>query len=234
MNKNILIEEIRNNQLEKDIVFIEKMDSGSINYRRFFISKESIISHLKTGFDDNCYGHFGDEVYTTILSVTYEYNDSKGYILLDTPLILADNSVIETDGIYVGDSLKSCIIAGMPDDLDWLSHKVDNLSTELTESTILEITRRDFEGYYVLNNDIKGSENLMFFSSRDQGATWEYIPMKFLKQGYLLYTLDGETIPITSLSYTNSPANTISIDIEESDTYYVGKSRVLIHNSIIE
>jgi len=70
--KEMLIEELKTQHLDKMVIFVETLDDGRQNFRRMIASREHIIGILKEEFDDELHGSFKDDVYTTILNATYE------------------------------------------------------------------------------------------------------------------------------------------------------------------
>lgn len=70
--KEQLILELQTEFLDHQVIFVEMLDSGQELHREMAASREHIIELIEKYFDDNLYGHFKDEVYTTIQNATYK------------------------------------------------------------------------------------------------------------------------------------------------------------------
>ena len=71
MKKAEVIKLIKEMEQDRGVIFTEKLDDGRKNERTIQGNKDNLIKILEEKFDDNLHGHFGDEVYTTILNMGY-------------------------------------------------------------------------------------------------------------------------------------------------------------------
>ena len=71
MKKAELIKLIKEMEQDRGVIFTEKLDDGRKNERTIQGNRDNLIKILEEKFDDNLHGHFGDEVYTTILNMGY-------------------------------------------------------------------------------------------------------------------------------------------------------------------
>jgi hypothetical protein len=62
----------------------------------------------------------------------------------------------------------------------------------------------------------------------DQG----WMPAKKLQRGYILVTADGAPVPVTrvGLEPANGPTKVYNLSVAGTHTFFVGKSRILVHN----
>lgn len=70
--KEELIDQLSNTELEKTVVFVEKLDDGRQNFRTMLAPRAHIIGLLDTYFDDDLKGDFKDGVKTEIHYVYFE------------------------------------------------------------------------------------------------------------------------------------------------------------------
>lgn len=70
--KEMLIEELKTQHLDKMVIFVEDLEDGRRNFRRMVASREHIIGVLKENFDDELFGNFKGDQKTQILNATYE------------------------------------------------------------------------------------------------------------------------------------------------------------------
>lgn len=66
MTKQELISAIQVLNSNDIIVFVEVLDTGENNRRTMGCTHEHSIALIQSRFDDSLYGHFGDEIWTTI------------------------------------------------------------------------------------------------------------------------------------------------------------------------
>jgi len=71
MKKAEVIKLIKEMEQDRGVIFTEKLDDGRKNERTIQGNRDNLIKILEEKFDDNLHGHFGDEVYTTILNMGY-------------------------------------------------------------------------------------------------------------------------------------------------------------------
>lgn len=71
MKKTEVIKLIKEMEQDRGVIFTEKLDDGRKNERTIQGNRDNLIKILEEKFDDNLHGHFGDEVYTTILNMGY-------------------------------------------------------------------------------------------------------------------------------------------------------------------
>lgn len=76
--KQNIINSIKELQPNLGIIFTENLDDGRRNERTIQGKRENLIKILEEKFDDDLHGHFGDEVWTSIIGLgVYEITTTE-------------------------------------------------------------------------------------------------------------------------------------------------------------
>ena len=190
---------------------------------------QSIISHtirmvFDDGFSENCTNK-GSNLDKTVYSVdSYDGNSSALCLTIDSPVTLADGTIVEAGDLNEGDTLKGFSIGGLGTDsdgtfLDWSSN---SLSTTPKDVTIVNLTYSFAARYYDVNNGevTATSEHPMLVKDSVSGD-YKFKEMFNLVVGDKLVKGDGSEVDITSIDIVQKTTEIVSIDVEEEDTYMV-------------
>ncbi len=152
-------------------------------------------------------------------------------------ITMYDNSTKQVQDIEVGDVVKSCKPAGMPDEFffeDWYDYSSTNLSGSVASGSVVVRTfSEDFYGYYLINGSIKipvMKQAMMkggrFFTK--QGDTWSWQTPDNINVGNYFLDKDANEVEITSKTEVAQEDTFYSLDVENIDTYFT--SDILVHN----
>jgi len=155
-----------------------------------------------------------------------------GCLAPDTPIVMEDGTVKRLDEVYVGDRVRSYIVNGMidEDDPNWIYFITTSTDGEYSVSTVKQVDKDWFKEYYIINNDIKITKQHELFAKDSELNIWGWIEAPNLKVGDQLFGVDGNPVTITSIVFVPERLDVITINVEETDTYFVGNTPVLVHN----
>ena len=195
-------------------------------------SLQSIASHtIRVNFADGYNDHigggagYGVNKDKTVYSVdSYDGNSTVLCLKSNTPVELADGSIIEIGDVEEGMKLKGYAIAGLEDYAenkyyDWSS---DSLEATVKEVEVVNVVYSFSNKIYNINGgQIYCTSEHPFLVKRSDG-TYKFKPAHLLTEedSLLKSTKNGviET-PITSIVLEQENVEIVSIDVEEIDTY---------------
>jgi hypothetical protein len=161
----------------------------------------------------------------TVYSVdSYDGNSTALCLTIDSPVTLADGTIVEAGDLNEGDSLKGFSIGGlsMESDETFLDWSTESLSTTPKDVTIVNLTYSFASRYYDVNNGevTATSEHPMLVKD---SVTGDYLfkEMFNLVVGDKLIKGDNSEVDITSIEIVEKTTEIVSIDVEEDDTYMV-------------
>lgn len=190
---------------------------------------DSIVTHtLRVVFADGFNQHatnYGVNRDKTVYSVdSYDGNSTALCLTIDSPVILADGTIVEAGELAEGDTLKGFSIGGLGTDsdgtfLDWSSSE---LSKTAKDVTIVNLTYSFASRYYNINQGevTATSEHPMLVKDSVSGD-YKFKEMFNIVVGDSLIKGDGTEIPVTSVEIIEKTSEIVSIDVEEEDTYMV-------------
>lgn len=172
---------------------------------------------------------------TVYVSIDNEGSNSPpvggGCIAPDTPIYMADGTIKIAERVEVGEMIKGFYIPGMIDESTegWEKWTTDSIVHGRVVDVTLRSSKRDwFRNYYKINNDVKITQEHHIFASRN--GVWGWYDVRDLRVGDKLMRMDGSELDIRTLVFVDEPIDVIIFDVEEHDTYFVGKTPILIHN----
>ena len=148
-------------------------------------------------------------------------------------VVLEDGKSINAERLKVGDRLVSEFIPNMIDENvdgweDWTTKDINGRYPVV--STIRAIKHDWFREYWIINGDVEITQEHLIFVKRDD--TWQWMDVRDMKVGDVLLSCygDKEEVLVGSLTRVDDPIDVVCIDVEESDSYYVGRNPFLVHN----
>jgi hypothetical protein len=153
-----------------------------------------------------------------------------GCILGSTPVYLYDGTVIKAKDIQIGDYLSGYSIPGMVDENveGW-----QNWTTESTEGKVVAVVVRNalkswYTGYWLINDDIGITVEHELFVKKEN--TWGWHCADTIKVGDYLLDIDNKSVPVETIVFNKIDSQVVVLDVENVDTYFVGHSKILVHN----
>ena len=161
----------------------------------------------------------------TVYSVdSYDGNSTALCLTIDSPVTLADGTIVEAGDLNEGDILKGFSIGGLSVDSDgtFLDWSTNSLSTTPKDVTIVNLTYSFASRYYDVNNGevTATSEHPMLVKDSVSGD-YLFKEMFNLVVGDKLVKGDNSEVEITSIEIVEKTTEIVSIDVEEDDTYMV-------------
>jgi uncharacterized repeat protein (TIGR02543 family) len=155
-----------------------------------------------------------------------------GCIAVDTPIVMEDGTTRRADEIYVGDRIRSYVINGMIDEEDptWVNFTTDSTEGTYEVSTVKQADRDWFREYYLINNDLKITKQHEIFVKNSETGLWGWVEAPNISVGDSLFGVNGEEIEVTEIILVPERLDVITLNVEETDTYFGGNTPVLIHN----
>ena len=190
---------------------------------------QSIVAHtirvvFADGFNDHA-TRYNTNIQRTVYSVdSYDGNSAALCLTIDSPVILADGTIVEAGDLNEGDKLKGFSIGGLGTDsdgtfLDWSS---DSLSTTPKDVTIVNLTYSFASRYYDVNNgEVTATAEHPMLVKDSVSGNYIFKEMFNLVVGDKLIKGDGTEVDITSIEAVQKTTEIVSIDVEEEDTYMV-------------
>jgi uncharacterized repeat protein (TIGR02543 family) len=156
----------------------------------------------------------------------------SGCLAIDTPIVMEDGTTKRVDEIYVGDRVRSYVVNGMIDESDpnWVNFTTTSTDGEYHISTVKQADRDWFSSYYKINNDIRITKQHEIFVKNNQSGVWGWIEAPNIKVGDHLFGMDGSEVEVTTILHVKERLDVITLNVEETDTYFGGNTPVLIHN----
>jgi hypothetical protein len=190
---------------------------------------QSIVSHtLSATFDDGYNQHasgFGVPQTKTVYSVdSYDGNSTALCLTIDSPVTLADGTIIEAGDLNEGDLLKGFSISGLGEDSDgtFLDWSTNSLSTTPKDVTIVNLTYSFASRYYDVNNgEITATTEHPMLVRDSVSGDYLFKEMFNLVVGDKLVKGDGTEVDIVSVEIVEKTTEIVSIDVEQEDTYMV-------------
>ena len=189
---------------------------------------------LRVVYDETYNGHIGGgngmgaNKDKTIYSVdSYDGNSAALCLTADSPILLADGTIIEAGDLEEGDVLKGYSLSGLGDDSDgtFLEWSTSELGEVARDVTITNLTYSFASRYYDVNNgEITGTADHPMLVKDSTDGLFRFKELHNLVNGDKLIKQNGNTldeIEVTSVTTTDSTVEIVSIDVEEQDTYLV-------------
>jgi len=176
------------------------------------------------GFNDHA-TRYNSNIERTVYSVdSYDGNSAALCLTIDSPVMLADGTIVEAGDLNEGDVLKGFSIGGLGTNSDgtFLEWSTSDLSKTEKDVTVVGLTYSFASRYYDINGGeiTATSEHPMLVKDSVTGD-YRFKEMFNLFTGDKLVKGDGTEVEITSIEVVQKTSEIVSIDVEEEDTYMV-------------
>ncbi len=191
-------------------------------------TNSSIPTSGEISFDD-FYG--GSDTTTSPTSSSGGNNGGGSNCLAYGTLIeMADNTFKPIEDVIAGDEVVSYNIEGLSLEeeawIDWYARY--RVFGEKTVSTVVTNTLGRNGAYYLINNNLKITNEHPMLMKKGDTITWE--SMKHLRVGHSIFNSDLEWVEVTSIERVVVEFQTGDLDVEQVDNYFAGG--ILVHNNI--
>lgn len=190
---------------------------------------QSIISHtVSATFADGYNQHavrYNTARTKTVYSVdSYDGNSTALCLTIDSPITLADGTIVEAGDLNEGDLLKGFSIGGLSVDSDgtFLDWYTNSLSTTPKDVTIVNLTYSFAPRYYDINNgEVTATAEHPMLVKDSISGDYLFKEMFNLIVGDKLIKGDNTEVDITTIEIVEKTTEIVSIDVESEDTYMV-------------
>jgi hypothetical protein len=190
---------------------------------------QSIISHtVSATFADGFNQHavrYNTARTKTVYSVdSYDGNSTALCLTIDSPVTLADGTIVEAGDLNEGDLLKGFSIGGLSVDSDgtFLDWSTNSLSTTPKDVTIVNLTYSFAPRYYDINNgEVTATAEHPMLVKDSVSGDYLFKEMFNLVVGDKLVKGDNTEVDITTIEIVEKTTEIVSIDVESEDTYMV-------------
>ncbi|MCL1123297.1 phage tail-collar fiber domain-containing protein [Shewanella surugensis] len=153
-----------------------------------------------------------------------------------TQVLLENGASVAIEMLRVGDKVKSIYhpILATGNDTEWKTVKSDDVEeVEIKSATVRSLILGSDPAHYILNDDVKVTYEHPFLVLSQAFNDWRWIAISNIKVGDKIYSLDNDPVLVESLEYVEERINTVNLDVEELDNYFVNLSGewILAHNS---
>ena len=186
------------------------------------ISSNTIRVNFADGYNDHATG-YGVNKDKTVYSVdSYDGNSAALCLVSDSPVTLADGSIIEIGDLTEGDVLKGYSLDGLTDDIHFFDWNQSSLNSSEVNVTVKNVVYSFANKIYNINNgELKCTAEHPFLV-KDSSDTYRFLETHRLEVGDKLIksTETGlEEISIVSIDIETNDVEIVSIDVEDIDTY---------------
>jgi len=187
---------------------------------------------LRVVYDEPYNGHatgLNTNIDKTVYNVdNYDGHASSLCLTADSPILLADGTIVDAGDLEEGDVLKGYSLSGLSDDeysSDFFQWSTSDLGETAKDVTVVNLTYSFASRYYDINGgEITGtSEHPMLVKDSTDGL-FRFKELHSLVVGDKLIKSDSGTITevaVASIETKDSTVEIVSIDVEEQDTYLV-------------
>ena len=188
------------------------------------VQTHTIRGKFVDGYNDHA-TNYNTNIDKTVYSVdSYDGNSTALCLTIDSPVTLADGTIVEAGDLNEGDTLKGFSIGGLSVDsdgtfLDWSSN---SLSTSPKDVTIVNLTYSFASRYYDVNNgEVTATAEHPMLVKDSVSGDYLFKEMFNLVVGDKLVKGDNSEVEITSIEIVEKTTEIVSIDVESEDTYMV-------------
>ena len=189
---------------------------------------------LQVVYDEDYNQHIGSAHLTfprqkVIYTVdNYDGHASSLCLTADSPILLADGTIVDAGDLEEGDVLKGYSLSGLSADeyaSNFLEWSTSDLGETAKDVTVVNLTYSFASRYYNVNDGeiTATAEHPMLVKDSIDGL-FKFKEIHNLVVGDKLIKSDNGTITevaVTSIEATDSTVEIVSIDVEEQDTYLV-------------
>jgi hypothetical protein len=188
------------------------------------VQTHTIRGKFADGFNDHA-TNYNTNIDKTVYSVdSYDGNSTALCLTIDSPVTLADGTIVEAGDLNEGDTLKGFSIGGLSVDSDetFLDWSTNSLSTSPKDVTIVNLTYSFASRYYDVNNgEVTATAEHPMLVKDSVSGDYLFKEMFNLVVGDKLVKGDNSEVEITSIEIVEKTTEIVSIDVEEDDTYMV-------------
>jgi hypothetical protein len=188
------------------------------------VQTHTIRGKFADGFNDHA-TNYNTNIDKTVYSVdSYDGNSTALCLTIDSPVTLADGTLVEAGDLNEGDTLKGFSIGGLSVDSDgtFLDWSTNSLSTSPKDVTIVNLTYSFASRYYDVNNgEVTATAEHPMLVKDSVSGDYLFKEMFNLVVGDKLVKGDNSEVEITSIEIVEKTTEIVSIDVEEDDTYMV-------------
>lgn len=161
------------------------------------------------------------DVYNTI-------NEPDFCLLFGTKIQLANGSEINVEDLQVGDSIKSWVPAGLPDEtqypesdqVDWKFYHSDELLGTAQNVTVSDLTFNFAEGYFSLNNGlINATETHPLYVWDNEIGKYKFKNVGDILPGDRLVMQDETEVEVTNVEIIREDVEIVTVNVENADVY---------------
>jgi hypothetical protein len=190
---------------------------------------QSIISHTVSatfvdGFNQHAVRYNTARTKTVYSVDSYDGNSTALCLTIDSPVTLADGTIVEAGDLSEGDLLKGFSIGGLSADSDgtFLDWSTNSLSTTPKDVTVVNLTYSFAPRYYDVNNgEVTATAEHPMLVKDSVSGDYLFKEMFNLVVGDKLVKGDGSEVDIVSVEAVEKTTEIVSIDVESEDTYMV-------------
>lgn len=161
------------------------------------------------------------DVYNTV-------NEPDFCLLFGTKIQLADGTEINVEDLQVGDSIKSWVPAGLPDEnldpesdqLEWRFYYSDTLEGSAQNVTVKDITFNFAEGYFSLNDGlINATETHPLYVWDDEIGKYKFKNVGDILPGDRLIMQDETEVEVYNIEIVRADVEIVTVNVENADVY---------------
>jgi hypothetical protein len=190
---------------------------------------QSVVSHTVSatfadGYNDHATNYNVARTKTVYSVDSYDGNSTALCLTIDSPVTLADGTIVEAGDLNEGDTLKGFSIGGLSVDSDgtFLDWSTNSLSTTPKDVTIVNLTYSFASRYYDVNNgEVTATAEHPMLVKDSVSGNYLFKEMFNLVVGDKLVKGDNSEVEITSIEIVEKTTEIVSIDVEQEDTYMV-------------
>ena len=188
------------------------------------VQTHTLRAVFNDGFNDHATGYNTNKDKTVYSVDSYDGNSTALCLTIDSPVMLADGTIIEAGDLNEGDVLKGYSIDGLGTDSD--NNFFNWSNTDLTpiekDVTIVGLTYSFASRYYDVNGgEITATAEHPMLVKDSVDGKYRFKEMFNLLVGDKLIKGSGEEVEITSVETVQKTSEIVSIDVESEDTYMV-------------
>lgn len=188
------------------------------------VQTHTIRGKFVDGFNDHA-TNYNTNIDKTVYSVdSYDGNSTALCLTIDSPVTLADGTIVEAGDLNEGDTLKGFSIGGLSVDSDgtFLDWSTNSLSTTPKDVTIVNLTYSFAPRYYDVNNgEVTATAEHPMLVKDSVSGDYLFKEMFNLVVGDKLVKGDNSEVEINSIEIVEKTTEIVSIDVESEDTYMV-------------
>jgi hypothetical protein len=188
------------------------------------VQTHTLRAVFNDGFNDHATGYNTNRDKTVYSVDSYDGNSTALCLTIDSPVTLADGTIIDAGDLTEGDILKGYSIAGLGTDsdanfLNWSNTEISPIEKDVT---VVGLTYSFASRYYNVNNgEVTATAEHPLLVNDSADGKYRFKEMFNLVVGDKLIKGNGDEVEITSLETIQKTTEIISIDVESEDTYMV-------------